>query len=240
MQKRKLWWLSGILLFIVGGGVAALGTVLKHEPGSYRPGRIADVEARRELGNICLSKFFQMMQDLKTRQEIWGCEVNESQLNCFFEENFTKEGDGENLAKHGVSGLSVNFEEDDRCRFAFRYGAGWFSTVLSYDLKIWLVPKERNVIAVQILRARAGGLPISSQSLLNQLSEYARQQNYKVTLYRHESCPVAIIELQPYQPHPEGILTNLGIKHGKLTIQGRTLEHALAPPTVKVSAPLPR
>jgi hypothetical protein len=103
--------------------------------------------------------------------------------------------------------------------------------VISYDLKVWLVPKEPNVIAVEVLSARAGGLPISSRAILNQLSEYAQNQNFKVTLYRHDSHPVAIIELQQSQsPH---ILTSLRVESEKIAMQGKTLEHALGPIVIK-------
>ena len=240
MQKSKLWWLSGLLFFVIASGLTALGAVLKHQPSFYRVGAVADEGTRRELATICLSRFSQMMIDLKHRQENWGSEVTESQLNCFFEESFAQLGEAESISKLGISGINVTLDEEQHCRLAFRYGAGWFSTVVSFDLKVWLVPKEPNVIAVQVLRARAGGLPISSQSVLKKLSDHAQQQNYKVTLYRHESCPVAVIELQPYQPHPDSVLTSLSIKDGRLTIQGRTVEHALAPPPPKLSTPMPR
>jgi hypothetical protein len=238
MQKRKLWWFSSTLLFVIAGGLTALGAVLKHEPSFYRAGQVTEAEARKEFALICLKEFGQMMYDIqKTKREKWGCEVTEPQLNCFFEEIFARSGEAESLGKLGISGLNVAFQDDDHLRLAFRYGSGSFSTVLSYELKIWLVPQENNVIAVQVLRARAGALPISSQSVLQQLSEFARGQNYKVTLYRHESCPVAVIELQPYQPHPEGVLTKLSVDQGKLSIRGKTLEHALLPPPVNSRVP---
>jgi hypothetical protein len=88
------------------------------------------------------------------------------------------------------------------------------------------------VIAVEVLRARAGGLPISSRAILHQLSDYAQNQNYKVTLYRHGSNPVAVIELQQYQPQSSKILTGFHVQSEKLTIQGKTLEHALLPPSI--------
>ncbi len=238
MQKHKLWWLSTTVILVVSVGLSVLGVLLKHKPFFYRNGQIHDSAARKVLDHECLSQFGQLMVNFKTRQEIWGCTVTEPQMNCFLEESFARSGEAEKLREIGVSDLNVLFRDQNHLRVAFRYGSGWFSTVISYDLHIWPVPKEPNVIAVQILRARAGALPISSQSVLHQLSEFARHQNYKVMLYRHEHCPVAVIELQPYQPHPEGVLTGLVINQGKLSIQGMTLEHALAPPLIKINTPM--
>ena len=104
--------------------------------------------------------------------------------------------------------------------------------MISYDLKLWLVRKEPNVIAVQILTARAGALPISCQSILHQLADFATKQNYKVSLYRYEGTPVAIISLQPDQPNPISTLTRLEVAQNTLTIQGKTLPHALPPPPI--------
>lgn len=235
MQKRKMWWLAAAF-FLLAGSVTAFGVVAKHEPTFYRDGRIPPSEARRDLANNFVSQFGQMMLHMKARTETWGCEVSEAQLNCFFSEAFNQLGEAEGLRKLGISKPCVALE-DNRVRLGFRYGSGWFSTVISYDLEVWVVPREPNVIAVKILRARAGAIPISSQSILQQLSEFGRQQNYKVTLYRHEGNAVAVIELEPYQPHPWKILTALKVDHGKLSIQGRTLEHALGPPVLKIEAP---
>ena len=109
------------------------------------------------------------------KQETWGCDISKAELNSFFEEAFDQIGETEGLRKVGISATSVILEKDS-VRLAFRYGRGMFSTVISYDLKIWLVPKEPNVIAVQILHARAGAMPISSRTILQQLSDFARSK----------------------------------------------------------------
>ena len=180
------------------------------------------------MANDFKNKFGQMIADISGRQLNWFCDTSEAQLNCFFEEIFLEQGEAKELQKLGISAPCVVLEKD-HMRLGFRYGSGWFSTIISYDLKVWLVPKEANVIAVEVQSARAGALPISNQAVLNQLSEFARKQNFKVTLYRHESNTVAIIDLQGDQPHPKAVLTMLKIDTNQLTLRGKTLEHALSP-----------
>ena len=176
-----------------------------------------------------VSRFGNMLAIIKHRgDENWWCEASEAQLNCFFEEVWVQMGEAEGLRKLGISSPNVVLEKD-HVRLAFRYGSGWFSTVISYDLKIWLVPKEANVIAVEIQSARAGGLPISNHSILHQLTDFARKQNFKVTLYRHEGNTVAIIDLQGDQQHPCAVMTTLEIDANRIAIRGRTLEHARGP-----------
>jgi hypothetical protein len=241
MRKFKLGWLCGITVMVLACGFTALGAALKHEPNFYRQNQVAPSPARTELAYTFARNFGQMIVNRK--MESWGCDATEAQLNCFFDEIFVQRGEAEDLSKHGISSPTVTLE-DDHVRLAFRYGSGWFSTVISYDLKIWLVPKEANVIAVEIQKARAGAVPISKQSILHQLAEIARKQNYKVTLYRHEGNSVALIDLQGDQQQPKSILTTLKVKDNTLVIRGRTLEHAIQhtlPPLDKAATitPLP-
>jgi hypothetical protein len=240
MRKFKLGWLCGITLAMLGLGLAALAIALKHEPNFYRQNQVAPSTARTELAYAFTRNFGQMI--LNRKQETWGCVASEAEINSFFDEVFVQRGEAEDLSKVGISSPSVTLEED-HIRLAFRYGSGWFSTVISYDLKVWLVPKEPNVIAVEIQNARAGAVPISKQSILHQLSEFARKQNFKVTLYRHEGNSVALVDLQGDQQQPKSILTTLKVSTSRIAISGKTLEfaiqHTLPPLDHKEIAPQP-
>jgi hypothetical protein len=214
--------------------VAGLAVTVKHQPNFYRQCRLPPSEARRTSANNFLRNFVQMMAYIKDRQELWGCDATETEINSFFEETFVQLGEAESLGKLGISAPCLVLDGNE-VRMAFRYGSGWFSTVISYDLKIWLVPKEPNVVAVQVLRARAGALPISCQSILQQLAEFAGKQNYKVTFYRHEGTPVAIVNLQPDQT-PTATLTMLSFSDNKMVIRGKTSEHSMSsPPQIKMA-----
>ena len=150
-------------------------------------------------------------------------------------------GEAESLRKLGISDPVVSLEGDSM-RLGFRYGSGWFSTVVSYELKVWLVPKEANTIAVEIVSARAGAWPISSQSILHQLTEFGRNQNMKVSLFRHDGHPVAVIGLQAEQdPHPKWLLTTVTIdSNNNLAIHGETPQNARLPfdPSKAIKTPL--
>jgi hypothetical protein len=226
MRKHKFGWLCGITVLLVAAGLAALGAAIKHEPNFYRLNQVPPSEGRKQLAYAFATSFGQMFANKDAKIEKWGCDATEAQINCFFDEIFVQRGEAEELRNLGISAPSVCFD-DDHIRLAFRYGTGWFSTILSYDVRIWLVPKEPNVIAVEIQSARAGAVPISKQSILHQLSEIARKQNCKVTMYRHEGNAVALIDLQGDQLQPKSVLTTLKVGSGSVTIRGRTLDHAL-------------
>src|SRR5262245_4764867 len=236
MAKRKLCICSAFAMLALAVGLTALGAVVKHEPSFYLQTQAQPTDGRRQVALECVSKFTQMAEDRKAKKERWGCAVSETELNSFFQEMFSQQGEAANLRKFGISGPAVVLE-DGQFRIAFRYDTGWFDTVVSYRVKVWLVPKEPNVIAVEFLNARAGGLPITSQALMHQLCEAARKLDYKVTLYRHEGNAVAVVQLYPNETHPSSLLTSLQVKADGLKIQGKTLEHALLPPVPKKATP---
>ena len=231
MPRRKSIILCGVAGLLLAGGIAALGAVVKHEPHFYRQSQLPEGDGRRQRAISAFSDFSQMIKDKDAPTPTWGCDISEIQMNSFFAEIFTERGELEGLRKIGISSPSVVLEKD-HLRIAFRYDAGFISTVISYDLKVWLVPKEPNMIAVEFLSARAGALPISSQSILQQLCDVARKQDYKVSLYRHEGNSVAVVQLQPNENHPTWLLTALQVNPNKLSIRGKTPDHALKAPIV--------
>ncbi|MBI1830137.1 MAG: hypothetical protein HYR84_01645 [Planctomycetes bacterium] len=248
MQKSKLGWLCGIGVLVLAGLVTTLGVSLKHEPSFYRQCQTPHNEASKELASRFFRNFFEMLANRKF--ETWGCEASAAEINCFFHELFDERAEADDLRKVGISAVCVNLEEpptDDEgnpmpgghMRLGFRYGTGFFSTIITYDLKIWLVPKEPNVIAIEIQRARAGAVPISKQTILTQLSDLARKQNFNVTQYRHQGNPVAVIDLQGDSHPAKSILTTMRIGANKLTLHGKTLEHGLAPLEIKDAQPIP-
>jgi hypothetical protein len=187
MPKRKLIWMCGTAFVLLAGALSALGAVVKHEPNFYRLSQVQPSPARKKLADDFRNKFIQMIANIHGREDLWNCDTSEVQVNCFFEELFPETGEATALRSIGISSPSVVFEPD-RMRLAFRYGTGWFSTIISYDMKIWLVPKEANVIAVEIQSARAGGLPISNQSVLTSKISRSRCIAMRPTPWRSSIC----------------------------------------------------
>jgi hypothetical protein len=229
MKMRKIWWLWGAPLLLATGITSALAITVKHEPNFHRQSQVPPGNGRKEKSDEFVRSFGQMIASI--RQPDWRCLATEDQINSFFAEGLVRLGEADNLSRLGISSPSVTLE-DDQVRLAFRYGRGWFSTILSYDLRIWLIPKESNLIAVQILRARAGALPVPAQTILHHLSEFAARQNYKMTLYRYEGTPVAIIRLQE-DPNPTSTLTVLKFSAKGMDVRGTTSELALPPLNLK-------
>ena len=141
------------------------------------------------------------------------------------------------LLPDGVSWPRVRFEPD-RIRLAFHYGRGLWATVVSIDLRVWQPVNEPNVVALELEGFHAGALPISAQSLLDQISEMLRQHNVQVTWYRHNGHPTAATKFQSDQPRPTAQLQQVELKPGMLVITGHSGDSLpFAPPPLPAAAP---
>src|SRR5205823_2782932 len=119
----------------------------------------------------------------------------------------------DSLLPDGVSQPRVAFEQD-RLRIGFRYGTSLWSTIVSIDFRVWLAKGEPNAVVLQLKGVHAGSLPISAQSLLENISEALRRYNVQVMWYRHQGYPTAVVKFQTDQPRPTCQLLQLDLKPG--------------------------
>ena len=162
------------------------------------------------------------------RTGLWRGSFTEADLNSFFAEGFISTGLAEKLLPEGASEPRVSLEQD-RMRLGFRYGSPPWSTVVSITFRVWVAKGEPNVVVLELQSLHAGALPISAQSLLDQMTEALRQHNIQVTWYRHNGHPTAAIKFQSDQPRQSAQLQQVELKPGMLVITGRSND-ALPPP----------
>jgi hypothetical protein len=230
MRKRPILMLSVTLLVLAGIG-SALAAALKHEPGFYRRAAVDAGPERKVQSKEFQAKFVKLINRILDGKGKWSFAFDQEEINSFFEEDFVRLGEADALAKLGIQAPRVQLD-DETVRIAFRYGSGFWSTVLTYELHVWLVPSEVNTLAVEIVQRKAGGLPIAAQSLLSDFKELARVKNLDVTWYRQEGNPVAIIRLPTNRTRPNAQLLRFDVADGQLTIVGESFE-----PTVQRTPP---
>lgn len=226
-RKRLLFW-GGLALLLVGGTVAVLLILLFHEPAFYARAHIPPSKERRDDSNRFIFRIGELIDHFKEDGEFgkrkpWTHNFPVEQINSCLEEQLGRGELAEDMARRGIGAPRVAIESD-RIRLGFRYGNDWWSTVVSLDLRVWLVPKEVNVVALEILGRRAGALPISAQFFLDQVTEMARKRNIDVTLYRHNGNPVALLRFQSDKMRPTAQLRRLELRPGMITIGGAPLE----------------
>lgn len=224
MRRRTMLIALGILLGFAGILTLSAGFLLRHTPTFYRAALRAPGPERQKHSKEFVAQSSPMFSAVADRSaEGWGGVFTNEQINCYLQEDFIRGAGGDkNLPDH-CHDLRVSVEED-RLRLGFRYGTGFFSTIISIDLKIWLVANETNLIAVEVVRLRAGGMPISPQFFLDRIREIARRENIEVKWYRRDGHPVAMLRLQAYQRQPSIHLQQLRLQQGQIVIFGRSVE----------------
>lgn len=240
------------LVLLLLGGVAAAAVSLRHEPDFYSRNAVPEGPKRLATSNeFFIGDFAAFAANFDgtagAGNRPWRSTFTQEQINSFFEESFIFFDDAKILRDIGISSPRVEFA-DDVIRIGFRYGEGFFSTVLSYDLKVWLVKSEVNTFAVEILRRRAGALPIPTQQIFQELTDLGRRHNIDIEWYRHAGNPVAIIRFQADRPRQTAQIRKIDATNGTLTLQGKTFDPVQSPleeqikkaPAVENSAASPK
>ncbi len=223
MRKRRMWFWTLASILLLGSALTALTLLLKHEPNFYRRALVTPGQGRKDMATACMGRFVELVALWTDGKGDWEKSFSEAQLNSFFAEEFVRWGDADNLRRQGISEPRIVIEEN-RLRLAFRYGRDFWSTVISYDLKLWLAPRDANVICVEIQGRHAGAIPLAAQALLNEISETASRKGVEVTWYRHEGNPVALIRFQADRTRPTAQLRRLDVRPGMITLGGVSLE----------------
>jgi hypothetical protein len=222
MHRRSITLTIAIVVLLLGGTGSTLALLLRHEPAFYtRAAMPADAHRSRCSGEFVgeLARLFAGISDKRQ----WDARFTEEQINSYCQEDFLKEHPDDRPLPEGISEPRVAIEPD-RIRVGFRYGTGLWSTVVSIDLRVWLVAKEANVVALEFQGMHAGALPISSQSLLENASETARRHDIDPTWYRHNGHPVLLLRFQAGRSRPTFQLQQLDLQPGMLSIGGRSLD----------------
>jgi hypothetical protein len=223
-MRRKSIFLGIALLLLLGGAVATvLALLVLHEPEFYHQAELPPGQERVQQ-SIAFEKKCSLLLNGIINDRQWREKFTAAQINSYLEEDFVRSGIHKQLLPVGISDPRVSFGPG-KVRVAFRYGAhSWCSTIVTIDFGVWLCRKDVNVVAMELQGLHAGSLPITAQSLLDRVSEVARQQDIEVTWYRLNGNPVALLRFQATQPRPTVRLERLELSDGQLLIVGRSAE----------------
>jgi hypothetical protein len=227
MRRKALWLAVGLMLLGIAGMLTMAVVLVQHEPSFYRRAAIPAGTQRTELSKeftVALANFLDRIRnggDAQTGD--WYGKFDESALNSCLAEDFVKGGYAKKLLPDGISDPRLVLEQD-RIRLGFRYGEGPWSTIIAVEFRVWLAKSEQNVVVLELQRLHAGALPISAQSLLQQISEALHNYNIQVTWYRHNGNPTAALKFNTDQPRPTCQIKKLALSSGSLAISGHSSE----------------
>lgn len=222
MVRKPILLGAGVAVLLAAGAGAAVAALLKHEPGFYHQTGVPPGPARHKMSVQFVGSFAQLYQDV-TSQRQWRAQFRQDGVNAFFQEQLVPDGWAEKVLPEGASEPRVAIGTD-RISIAFRYHLGFVSTVISIDMRVWLPAKDPNAVVLELCGLHAGALPIAAQSLLERLSEVARQNNIELTWYRHLGNPVALLRFQADQDRPTFRLEHLVVRDKTIEIRGGSSE----------------
>lgn len=219
-RRRPMLTAIGLLVALISGVLGVVGTLLRCEPAFYTAAACPGDYDTREKASRVLTRLQDLKTDIRTKGE-WGETFTAEELNSFFAEMMTGNGSFASLMPEGFHSPRVAFE-GDRMKLGFRYGRGFWSSVVWIELRAWLVADEVNLMAVEVCDLRAGRLGVGTQTVLDAIAESSRSSNIDVTWYRHNGNPVGLFRFFSDQPHPPSQVLTLETQDGKLVVAGRT------------------
>lgn len=226
MSRRSLVLAITILLCLMCGVGAALWILVRYEPGIYLRAAVPPGEQRHQMSEKCQNELLQLYNSISSPEEQgWGHRFTDSEINSYLAEHFVQSHLNEHVLPEGIREPRLVIEPD-KIRVAFRYGAGLWSTIVTIDLRVWLVKGEPNVVALKLIGFHAGALPISAQSLLESITKTCQDNGIGVDWYRDDGAPVALLRFQAEQPHPTLELETIKLESGAIHIEGRTKDPA--------------
>lgn len=222
MRRKSVAWTLAIMVVLLAGISGTLVLLLRHVPAFYVRTEIPPGPHRTKCSGEFVGELARLFAGISDKK-LWDGRLTEEQINSYCQEDLLKEHADDRPLPAGISEPRVALEPD-RIRLAFRYGTGLWSTIVSVDLRVWLVAKEANVVALEFQGMHAGALPISSQSLLERASETARRHDIDPTWYRHAGHPVLLLRFQAGRSRPTFQLEQLDLQQGLLHVSGRSLD----------------
>ncbi|HEV3117039.1 MAG TPA: hypothetical protein VGY58_08310 [Gemmataceae bacterium] len=224
MRRKSVLLAIAIVLFLAGSAGGILYFLVRHEPDFYVRCKVPPGEQRKDLSAAFISECANLFNDWY-KNKPWEGRFKEDEINSYFAEDLVSKHSVESPFPEGVSEPRVCLEQG-RIRLGFRYGKGWKSTVVSIDMRVWLIAKESNVVALEFEKIRAGLMPISAQSLLDRAADYAHQRDIEAMWYRHNGRPVLVLRFEADKNNPLFQIRELDPRPGLLRIAGRSSDGA--------------
>lgn len=127
------------------------------------------------------------------------------------------------LLPEGILDPRVAFETDQLV-VGFRYQENDFATVISVRANVWIA--DTDVIAIHLLKAHAGTLPIPLVKMVETLGEAAKKQKLPLRWAQREGTPVALLSLPGiFSTEKESRrLEIVELHQGELFLKGSTLK----------------
>jgi len=233
-RRRSIVLTLLILLIAVSGLLGGVYLFARRQPDFYREASREDVVDPISAAEI-FTRYGDVRNDILNAPE-WAASFEADKVNAFLREHFAKGASLEKSLDGKLTDPRVAID-GDKLILAATYQAApypnWESdrttTVVSVELKLWVVPKQPCTVAVEVCAMKAGAIPIGSQRYLDRLGEAARDNNIDVTWYRKDGHPVGLFRFYANQPRPTRFIRAVTVADGRFAISGKNIPEGTAP-----------
>ncbi len=228
MSRRSFFFAVGIFACLVCAAVGIVVATVRHEQAWYVSAAVPAGPERTQLSRDFYDPFSELLDQVGNEKE-WGGKFTARQVNAYLEEGLYDAKLDADLLRGKISDPRIAFDQD-RVQLGFRYGKGVWSTIISMTLKLWVPQEDSSSVVLELESLQAGSLPVSAQSVLEEISRVLREKDIEINWYRHNGHPTAVLRFQSNQQRSPVQLTSIQSKEGVLIIQGRTNDLGPAAP----------
>jgi hypothetical protein len=214
-----------LILFLGGGLFLLLLLVLfglyrayRYEPEFYRKTLDVEPAASEKASDQMIRRALDFENRVK-REGPWSATFTAEQINGWLAYDLPK--NHPQLLPPELHEPCVAIEQN-RIRIACRYEDGVKSSVLCLTVELYL--PEPNVLAVRVIGATAGKIPLPLRDLENKISEVAQNTRCRLDWKQIDGTPVALVTFPRVGERGELVMKikNVKIDDGVIQISGST------------------
>lgn len=233
--KKRRWRraLGVVALALLIGLAVSMFTVYRaarHVPEFYTEALEADPGVQRSAGDELERRALELQNDVRHSGQ-WEAVFTEEQINGWLAVDLVEKFP--NLLPPNVIEPRMVITPGE-VNVACRYKSDRFDTVISLAATIAMT-EEPNVVAVRILRARAGALPIPLNQFLDDVTAAAHKSSLDLRWLQTDGDPVALLRLPTENtelPDRTLHLEKFELRQGDAYLSGRTEWKSSSPPGV--------
>jgi len=218
-RRLRLTLLIGCgLPAVLIAGLAGVFLASRYEPKFYRDALSIEADAGEKGGDQMLQRVAALLSDVRKPGE-WKARFTAEQINGWLAVDFVKNHPGTLPPFYRDPRVAI---EPDRIVLACRYEKWIFSTVLTLTIEPY-VP-QKNMLALRIVKARAGLVPMPLGNVLDAISDAAGRSEWRLQWRQTGGDPVALLTTPPPDNAGDlvGKIVTIRLGKGEIFLSGST------------------
>jgi hypothetical protein len=217
-RLRLTLWLGISIPAVLIAGLLGVFLALRHIPKFYSEALAAESETQEKGSDQMLQRTAALVSDVRKPGK-WHAHFTAEQINGWLAVDFVKNHHGALPPLFSKPRVAI---DSDGIVMACRYEGGTVATVLTLTVEPYM--PEENVLALRIVRVRAGLVPMPLEKVLDGISDAARRSEWRIEWRQRGGDPVALLSAPP--PDNAGDLAvkieSIRLAKGEIFVTGST------------------